>query len=64
MRRCWHFALLLVEHMRREGVIPNKFVYDELCKLLDAAVSMLPLCISIQDATNVCVSHARMSSLH
>ncbi|KAG5181304.1 hypothetical protein JKP88DRAFT_321710 [Tribonema minus] len=33
--RLWHLSLLLLEHMRLRGVQPGKFIYNEICTVLD-----------------------------
>lgn len=31
--KLWQVSLLLVEHLRRNGLVPGKFVYDEICSV-------------------------------
>jgi hypothetical protein len=38
--RWWHFGLLIWEYMKQKDVKPGKFGYDEMCTLLEAAVSL------------------------
>ncbi|CAN0155751.1 unnamed protein product [Hapterophycus canaliculatus] len=32
--KLWQVSLLLVEHLKRNGLVPGKFVYDEICSVL------------------------------
>ncbi len=31
--KLWQVSLLLVEHLKRTGLVPGKFVYDEICSV-------------------------------
>lgn len=42
--KLWQVSLLLVEHLKRSGLVPGKFVYDEICSVstVSAVVASLP----------------------
>mmetsp|Transcript_12169 Transcript_12169/g.18185 ORF Transcript_12169/g.18185 Transcript_12169/m.18185 type:complete len:276 (-) Transcript_12169:78-905(-) len=34
--KLWHLSLLLLEHMQLNGIQPGKFIYNEICTVLEA----------------------------
>lgn len=41
--KLWQVSLLLVEHLKRTGLVPGKFVYDEICSVSFAVLVWLLL---------------------
>lgn len=37
--KLWQVSLLLVEHLKRSGLVPGKFVYDEICSVSTGSMS-------------------------
>lgn len=55
--KLWQVSLLLVEHLKRNGLVPGKFVYDEICSVSRKAHS--PPC-GVLDGSADPVLHCRL----